>query len=95
MDLYIYYKVAEVQAPALLPRVQAMQLALAERHGVTTALKRRPEARDGRQTWMEIYQGAPKAFEEALARALADTGVGAMIDGGRHTETFVDIEPCA
>jgi hypothetical protein len=95
MDLYIYYKVKEAQAPALLPQVQAMQRMLAREHGVATALKRRPEAQDGRQTWMEIYRDAPGAFEDALARALANTGIGALIDGGRHTETFMDIEPCA
>jgi hypothetical protein len=95
MDLYIYYKVREAQAPALLPQVLAMQRTLAQEHGVATGLKRRPEAQDGRQTWMEIYQHAPQAFTESLARALGSTGIGTLIDGGRHTEIFVDIEPCA
>jgi hypothetical protein len=91
MDLYIYYKVPEATAQALLPLVRQLQRSLAERHGVAVALKRRPETSDGRQTWMEIYRDAPSDFAASLARALESTGIPALIDGPRHTETFVDV----
>ncbi|MBK4735716.1 DUF4936 family protein [Noviherbaspirillum pedocola] len=91
MDLYVYYKVPEAGAVALLPLVKRMQRELAERHAVGAALKRRPETRDGRQTWMEVYANVPEGFAAALARAAEANGIAALIDGGRHTETFVDI----
>jgi hypothetical protein len=95
MDLYIYYKVRDADASALLPRVRQLQRSLAERHAVATGLKRRPETRDGRQTWMEIYRDVPADFVAALADASEQAGIAALIDGGRHTETFVDIAQCA
>ncbi|MFC0170363.1 DUF4936 family protein [Pseudoduganella danionis] len=95
MDLYIYYRVAEAQAAALLPQVQAMQAALDACHGVQCALKRRPDSKDGLQTWMEVYGGCAPAFETELAQAVAAAGLAAHIDGARHTEVFVDIAPCA
>ncbi|MYN45742.1 DUF4936 family protein [Pseudoduganella sp. FT93W] len=95
MDLYIYYRVAEAQAAALLPQVQVMQAALGTRHGVQCALKRRPDAKEGLQTWMEVYGGCAPAFEAELAQAVLAAGLAAHIDGARHTEVFVDIAPCA
>ncbi len=95
MDLYIYYRVAEAQAAALLPQVQAMQAALAASHGMPVALKRRPESKDGLQTWMEVYGGVPAGFEHALAEAVATAGLASHISGERHTEVFVDVAPCA
>ena len=94
-DLYIYYKVPEAQAAALWPRVQAMQAALAERTGVAGQLRRRPEAKDGRQTWMEVYAATPASFAGALAAAVTQAGLAAAIDGARHTEVFTDERPCA
>jgi hypothetical protein len=95
MDLYIYYRVAEAAAGNLLPQVRAMQAGLAQAHGVATALKRRPEASNGLQTWMEIYQNVPQGFADHLARALEQTSIAALTEGGRHTEIFVDFAECA
>jgi len=93
MDLYVYYKVRELDAAALAPRVRAMQAALAASHGVAKQLKRRPEARDGMQTWMEVYPGVPDAFADALERAATQAGVDALIAGPRRAEVFVDLTP--
>ena len=95
IDLYIYYKVAVDQAPALWPRVQAMQAALAAATGVAGQLRRRPEADAGRQTWMEIYPAVTTEFDDALAGAVSDAGIVAWIDGARHIEVFTDSSPCA
>lgn len=92
-DLYIYYKVPAADAPALWPRVQALQAQLAARHGVAGQLRRRPQAKDGLQTWMEIYPDAPGGFDALLAGALQDAGIA--IAGPRHTEVFTDDSPCA
>jgi predicted kinase len=93
IDLYVYYKVRELDAAALAPRVRAMQAALASSHGVSVQLKRRPESKDGLQTWMEVYPGAPDKFAEVLAQAALDAGLDALPDGPRRTEVFVDLNP--
>ena len=94
-DLYIYYQVREADAPALALRVRAMQERLhAERH-VFGQLKRRPETKDGLQTWMEIYPATNGAFEAALAVAVQDTALSELIAGKRHTEIFTDLDTCA
>jgi hypothetical protein len=93
MDLYVYYKVREQDAVALAPRVRAMQEALGASHGIAQQLKRRPEARDGMQTWMEVYPGVPEAFADALERAAAQAGFDGLIAGPRRAEVFVDLEP--
>jgi hypothetical protein len=102
MDLYVYYKVSELQAAALAPRVRAMQAALAA-GGVAVQLKRRPESKDGMQTWMEVYPGVSEAFEAELAQAAAQAGLEELIVGPRRSEVFVDLpadpsaetSPCA
>jgi hypothetical protein len=55
IDLYVYYKVRGIDAARLAPLVRAMQERLATQQGVRGQLKRRPEEKDGLQTWMEIY----------------------------------------
>jgi hypothetical protein len=85
-DLYIYYRVPETAAAALAPRVRAMQAALG-----MGQLKRRPEAPDGMQTWMEVYPAAPPDLAGRLARAVQEAGIAPYIDGARHTEVFVDL----
>lgn len=94
-DLYIYYKVREADTGALLPRVAAMQQALAAAHGIVPQLKQRPQSKEGLLTWMEVYPSAPAGFEAALAAAVADAGIAGLIAGPRHTEEFMDIQPCA
>ena len=95
MDLYIYYKVRESDAAALYTAVAAMQAQLAAQCAVTSALKRRPEAHDGVQTWMEIYPAAPANFAATLADAVDKAGLAQWIVGARHVEAFMDVVPCA
>lgn len=95
MDLYIYYRVRSEDASALHDRATIMQQHLVSAHGIVAGLKRRPEEKEGRQTWMEIYLAVPPGFEAVLEEAVARDGLAALIDGQRHTEHFVDISPCA
>lgn len=94
-DLYIYYRVREANAAELAPKVRAMQQQLATKLGIVGKLKRRPQAPDGVQTWMEVYLATSTGFEAVLAAAVHDAGLGVLIDGKRHTEVFLDIAPCA
>jgi len=98
-DLYVYYKVRERDAAALAPRVRAMQAALAASHGIAVQLKRRPDSKDGMQTWMEVYPGVPDSFAADLGRTATDRGLDKLIDGPRRAEVFVDLipelNPCA
>ncbi|WP_420475014.1 DUF4936 family protein [Noviherbaspirillum sp. ST9] len=95
MDLYIYYRVRIEDAAALQVRVSDMQHRLAADYGVAGALKRRPEEKDGRQTWMEVYHAVPEGFETSLESAVARSALADLIDGPRHTEHFMDIPACA
>ena len=89
-DLYIYYQVRESDAVALSLRVRAMQQRLG-----TGALKRRPQARDGLQTWMEIYPAVGAGFDAVLDEAVRAAALPELIAGPRHTEIFTDLETCA
>ena len=91
IDLYVYYKVRELDAAALAPRVRALQAGV----GVPAQLKRRPEARDGLQTWMEVYPGVDDAFPARLAAAARSAGLEGLIDGPRRVEIFTDLPTCA
>lgn len=91
VDLYVYYRVAAADADRLRGRVITMQEGLLRSHGVASALKRRPDERDGRQTWMEIYAAVPPGFDAALEQAIADSGLISLTDGERHVERFVDL----
>lgn len=92
MDLYVYYRVRNSDATALQPQVKAMQQDIAERFGVSCSIKRRPEEKDGCQTWMETYLDIPAGFADELAQSASRL---ALINGERHVETFVDLAPCA
>lgn len=95
IDLYVYYKVPTGHAATLEPRVRALQAGLAAAHAVTPQLKRRPDAHDGVQTWMEVYPAVSNSFADALARAERDAGLEGLIAGPRHTEVFMDLTACA
>jgi hypothetical protein len=95
IDLYVYYKVREQDAVLLEPRIRALQAALAASHGVAPQLKRRPEVRDGLQTWMEVYPAIADAFGAELAAAVADAALDGLIAGPRRAEVFMDLTPCA
>jgi hypothetical protein len=94
-DLYIYYRVPDSHAAHLAPRVLAMQAGLLAAHGVAGQLKRRPGSNEGLQTWMEIYLATGAGFDAALAAAVRDAALSEQIDGQRHTEVFMDVDPCA
>ena len=70
IDLYVYYKVREGDVAALAPRVRALQDSV----GVPAQLKRRPDVRDGLQTWMEVYPGVDDAFPARLDAAARSAG---------------------
>jgi hypothetical protein len=95
IDLYVYYKVREQDAAALAPRVRAMQAALAVSH----QLKRRPDGKDGLQTWMEVYPGVSERFASELEQAATQAALDTFISGPRRAEVFVDLHqepnPCA
>jgi hypothetical protein len=95
MDLYIYYRVRSENADVLRARVGPMQDALSREYGIVTGLKRRPQEKDGQQTWMEIYQAIPAGFETALESAVIREKVNTLIDGQRNTEYFLDVSSCA
>ena len=94
-DFYVYYRARVGDATRLQAQVATMQAALQRECGVVAALKRRPEAKDGRHTWMEVYLAAPEGFEAALNRAVELMQLAELIDGERHAERFVDIASCA
>lgn len=95
IDLYVYYKVRAQDAAALAPRVRALQAALSAQHGGAAQLKRRPDAADGVQTWMEVYPGVADSFPSALAAAAFDAAFDDLLAGPRRAEIFVDLTPCA
>jgi hypothetical protein len=94
-DLYVYYRVSSERGQELQVRVLAMQKDLAAEYGIATALKRRPEEKDGRYTWMEVYLAAPQGFTDVLERAVEQARLADIIEGPRHTEYFMDCSTCA
>lgn len=95
VDFYVYYKVRREDAARLAPLVHAMARRLEQDTGVRVALKRRPEDKDGLQTWMEVYPGVTDAFGAILAQAVVDAGIDALLAGPRRLEVFTDLPPCA
>lgn len=95
IDLYVYYKVRDEHAAGLAPRVRALQADVAAHHAVQPQLKRRPEARDGLQTWMEVYPGVGADFPALLDAAAGTADLGGLIEGPRRAEIFTDLPPCA
>jgi hypothetical protein len=91
MDLYIYYKVRDADVASLQGAVRVMQAGLLASHGVPGQLKRRPDSKEGMQTWMEVYAAVPAGFTEALDAAVQQAGLAALTSGPRHTEVFTDV----
>ena len=89
MDLYIYYRVAVTRATQFASAAAAMQAALSSRHQVNSALKRRPDIKDGHHTWMEVYLAVPEDFELLIEQAVEQSGIATLIEGPRHTEFFI------
>lgn len=95
VDLYIYYRVGVERETVFREKAAGMQQSLVRRCGIVAELKRRPDPKDGLHTWMEVYYAVPANFHAALADALKDAGLAELIDGDRHTESFLDCSPCA
>ncbi len=95
MDLYIYYRVRSDQAAVLRTRVLTMQTTLMQEHGVAATVKRRPEEKEGYQTWLEIYLAVEQDFGAILTRAVEAAELNSLITGERHSEFFLDLSPCA
>jgi hypothetical protein len=89
-DLYVYYRVRVERATQLQAQVATMQATLQREYGVSTQLKQRPDAKDGRHTWMEVYSAIPEGFEILLEQAADRSGIKALIEGDRHVERFID-----
>jgi Domain of unknown function (DUF4936) len=95
-ELFVYYRVRADQAEAALGVVRDLQARLSEQHpGLIARLLRRPETRDGTQTWMEAYAvdaaHAPVGIDASLQAAIEAEAVTLQpwLDGPRHTEVFV------
>ena len=93
VDLYVYYKVRDEHAAALLPLVRALQARVAGPGAVR--LQRRPDSRDGLQTWMEVYPGVPGTFAATLEAAVDGAGLDGLVEGPRRVEVFTEFPPCA
>jgi hypothetical protein len=72
-----------------------MQTNLAKDYSVLSELKRRPQEKDNRHTWMEVYRNIPENFDTILERAVIQAGLKTLIDGERHIEHFLDLSTCA
>jgi hypothetical protein len=94
MDLYIYYQIRAADAESFRTKVLAMQHNLARDWNIVTALKRRPEEKDGMQTWMEVYLAVDENFAAQLNQAVAVNELSPWIAGKRHTEQFLDVSLC-
>ncbi len=98
-QLYVYYRVRPVDAPAVIDAVGALHAGWRARWpGLACALARRADAHDrdatGPWTLMETYTqpgGVPASRRREIERAARER-LGAWIVGERHVEVFV---PCA
>jgi folate-binding protein YgfZ len=91
----IYYRVQSERTGLLQSEITRIHRDLSRTYGVAVALKRRPEEKGGRQTWMEVYLAVPEGFENALQQAVTQSNIPSLIDGERHAEYFWDLPPCA
>ena len=90
--LFVYFRIAEREAAAALPRWQRWLDTVEEATGVAGTEMRRPELRDGQATWMECYHDIPPAFTATLAGLWETGGPREFVAGERHAELFVDLE---
>ncbi|KJK25413.1 hypothetical protein UB46_05590 [Burkholderiaceae bacterium 16] len=90
--LYVYFRVPEALADAALPHWHRWMETVAEAGGIGGTLLRRPETRDGMQTWMEAYADVPPAFDLFLDGLWRQSGLQHFINGERQVERFVDLD---
>lgn len=92
-SLYVYYRIPRDHVGEALSAARRAAALIQASGAAAPRLMRRPQAdRDGRQTWMEIYERWDPAWEGRISRALAESGLAALIAGERHEELFVDME---
>ncbi|MGM3276478.1 DUF4936 family protein [Ralstonia sp. 24A2] len=90
--LFVYFRIAERDTAAALPRWQRWLDTVEEATGVAGTVMRRPELRDGQATWMECYHDIPPAFAATLAGLWETGGPREFVASERHAELFVDLE---
>ncbi len=90
---FVYYKLPQREALALVPRVRAMMDALATTTGVQARLLRKLGGQTEPTTLMETYERIEDAaaFETALSDALARAGLPVAVVQARRTERFGDL----
>ncbi|MBC3930328.1 DUF4936 family protein [Undibacterium curvum] len=99
MDCYIYFKMPDAKAVAVIAEVALLQQRLRalspELQQTGMALQRRPDLKQGLITWMEIYREVPDNFEAQLRSALQHVDFPELQYAERHAEYFVDVVVCA
>jgi hypothetical protein len=90
---FVYYKLPQREALALVPRLRAMMDALATATGVRARLLRKLDGEAEPATLMETYERIEDAaaFEAALGDALARAELPAAAVQARRTERFGDL----
>lgn len=89
MDCYIYYRSREEHAQEVLEGVRQLKNFLAPELRQSVKLQRRPLAKDGLITWMEIYCKVPENFDMIISAAVAQTDLKSWIVGERFLEYFL------
>lgn len=93
-SLYVYYRIPGAKAGAASKAAARLAELIAAQGLERPRLMRRPETNaQGQQTWMEVYESWDSHWAATVDRALADSGLGALIEGPRHPELFVDLPP--
>lgn len=89
--LYVYYKVPVQEHTACAAKVLPFQAALlAQWPGLKAELLQRPEASEGKETWMEIYQHLTGLTPEILA-SVQQHATAAGLPMPRHNEQFIPL----
>lgn len=92
MHCYVYFKAAAEDEQHIRQCFARLRLSL-EKIGFNVRFQRRPEVKDGLQTWMEVYENVPDHFEELIAAVVAESGLNEYIVGARYYERFLEIHP--
>jgi Domain of unknown function (DUF4936) len=94
-ELFIYYRSRTERSAEVAERIREFQAGLCRRHPHLVArLLRRPETRDGLQTWMETYSIATMFHPDGVSAELQQdieaqaSVLRSCIEGERHTEVF-------
>jgi hypothetical protein len=89
--LYVYYKVPLPEHAQWAAPVRAFQAELVARWpGLKAELLQRPEASDGKETWMEIYQHL-SGLTPDIAASIEQHAVAAGLPMPRHAERFIPL----